>query len=234
MIFLSEWDTVHEISSADTKDLILFYLGFRLTTDPHYQTSSSQHSDRRLALPTKDHILQLFNHRHRIHVLHQSSLRDFLPFLNHANPWLRQQQLQLLTLSCLDALSEVDQQPRINHEPQVLTRMTLFIREHLLEDFSISDIAQECAMSERHLRRICLDYTGHTVVHLIQHERLQQSRRQLLMGFSVAECARRSGFNSSQSFCRCFKKFFDESPGQFQRRELGAGRIRTTTVGHID
>ena len=82
-------------------------------------------------------------------------------------------------------------------------------------DFSVEQLVDQIAMSERQLQRKMKALFDQTPAEFIRNYRLQASKALLLAGKSISNTADLVGFNSSSYFSRSFKTAFKKSPSDF-------------------
>lgn len=103
-------------------------------------------------------------------------------------------------------------------EPFFLKRADRYVLEHIGEAFSVSQLAEHCGVSWRTLEQAFTDFRGITPVAHIRNVRLDRARNALGEGpGSVAEIAKRYGFQSSTTFALEFRKRFGMPPRRIQR-----------------
>ncbi len=90
------------------------------------------------------------------------------------------------------------------------------LEKHFAEPLGIGDYAAIAGLSESRFYTLFRHYTGRSPAAFIQELRISCASSLLLEGCNIAESARRAGFSSPQYFCRCFKKFTNQTPGEFQ------------------
>lgn len=82
-------------------------------------------------------------------------------------------------------------------------------------DFAVTDITQEMAISRSLLHTKMKSLMNMSIGEYIRHKRLTLASELLTKGFSVSETAYRSGFSDPNYFSKVFKKFFGKSPTDF-------------------
>ena len=210
-LFVSDLNIVHEIQSQQTKDLELVFIVWK----PYVQNGH--------AAPNEPSYLQAFRQAHRIHTTGQQHLESFLPALQAIGPsdainnCRRQQVLQSFLITCAVALTVLDHAAETQTQLETIQQAEYFIRQNLLSDLHVADVARSVDRSERQLRRLFQKHLDCTVVQAITIERLRQATRFLVMRFSVSEAARRVGFSSPSMFSRLFKKHYGHPPRAWQK-----------------
>ena len=93
-------------------------------------------------------------------------------------------------------------------------------------DHSIASMAARVAMSERHLVRVFRDQTGMTPARFVEQARLEAAKVLLATGDQSQETvARRTGFGTTDTMRRTFRRNLGISPGTYRNR------FRTTGIG---
>lgn len=87
-----------------------------------------------------------------------------------------------------------------------------YIDEHLTEDLSVEQLAEQFYWSKYHMMRRFRAETGSSVYHYITQRRLVLARDLISQGHSATESCFRSGFGSYSSFTRTYGKFFGTTP----------------------
>ena len=93
-----------------------------------------------------------------------------------------------------------------------------YVLSHLKnENISVTDLANELAVSERQLYRLSKNLTGCSPAQLIKEVRLQKAYELLLSGdiYKVDDVARRVGYGPTTYFSRQFLERFGKRPSEF-------------------
>jgi transcriptional regulator GlxA family with amidase domain len=109
--------------------------------------------------------------------------------------------------------------------PDRLEDLVEWIRDHLDRPLAIEDLAQRSKMSARNFQRVFTRQCGMPPAKFI--ERLRVERARVIIedtGLSMAEIARKSGFDSEQRMRRAFKRVLGINPADH------ADRVRSTTA----
>ncbi len=100
--------------------------------------------------------------------------------------------------------------------PQLL-RVIAYIRQHLSEPLSISQLCRYGCMSRANFFRAFKRATGLSPVAFINRERVLCAAQLLLQDFqSLADVCYQVGFNSVSYFIRTFKKYFGMTPLRYR------------------
>lgn len=105
--------------------------------------------------------------------------------------------------------------PPLGNEREAITQVRDFLETHYMENPSLEQLAQLAGLSPYHLVRVFKQQTGlppHT--YLVQ-VRVEQAKRVLQTGSSIAEVAAATGFADQSHLTRRFKRIVGVTPGQF-------------------
>lgn len=122
-------------------------------------------------------------------------------------------------LCCTVAEGSSTQSPaRDGGDPRVL-RFEALIRSHLAQGWQLADYARSLAVSERHLRRLCLETTGLSAQSFIETIRLREACRLLAYTrMRVQEVGFALGFDDPAYFARVFRRGMGMTPGDYRAR----------------
>lgn len=95
-----------------------------------------------------------------------------------------------------------------------------FIHSHYMEVIELSALATLCSVSREHFCRIFKQYTGMRPVEYITKIRLQKARELLEANheITIAEIAKRTGFQSNSYFSSVFRKNFGCSAEEYRKK----------------
>jgi AraC-like DNA-binding protein len=97
-------------------------------------------------------------------------------------------------------------------------RLESYIRDHLSEELSLSELARLLGFSVRHLSRAERQAKGVSVHRWLAETRLSEARRLLAAtDLPIHEIARRSAFHSASAFASAFHAASGLAPGEFRR-----------------
>ena len=112
---------------------------------------------------------------------------------------------------------------RPSREP--LRRLQSFIAEHPDADLSVPALATLAGMSERHLTRVFREQTGSSPAAHVEAVRVETARRLLeTTTDSLDRVARASGFGTTATMHRAFRRTVRVTPGEYRARFLSPGR----------
>lgn len=107
----------------------------------------------------------------------------------------------------------------LSHIPQ----LEVLIRAHLADGWQVTDYAQALRLSDRHLRRLCLEATGLSTHGFIAATRLREACRLLAYTrMQVQEVGFALGFDDPAYFVRVFRQGMNLSPTEYRRKIAGA------------
>ena len=218
-IFLSDPNVVHEISSHQTKDLLIVFFVFfpRSLDDPDLETYESL-------------LIHKFIESHQVHVPAQDHISHYLSLLQHQdrnselNDSRAKCNLLALALDCLAIFSNFNLSSSDNKQKKVyshsLSLAMSYITKHSNKSIQVSEIAKFSHCSERHLRRLFNEYFGHSVLEEINKQKILEASKLLLMNYPVAKVAREIGIDNHSQFSRLFKSILKVTPKQYQKEHL--------------
>ncbi|OYU18613.1 MAG: AraC family transcriptional regulator [Rhodobacteraceae bacterium PARR1] len=107
----------------------------------------------------------------------------------------------------------------LSHIPQ----LEALIRTHLADGWQVTDYAHALRLSDRHLRRLCLEATGLSTHGFIAATRLREACRLLAYTrMQVQEVGFALGFDDPAYFVRVFRQGMHLSPTEYRRKIAGA------------
>ena len=95
-----------------------------------------------------------------------------------------------------------------------------FIRTSYMQPIGVEDIAAHVSLDRAYLSRLFKDKTGQTVQQYLMGTRLEEGRRHLLQGSSVAAAALACGYEDASTFSKAYKKYFGASPSRAQKETV--------------
>ena len=106
--------------------------------------------------------------------------------------------------------------------PEWVHHLRAYIRENLSRDLSLKCLAEICHFHPVYLSRTWRKLTGVTLSDYIGGVRLEKARTLLRESrISIVEISRRTGFTTSNYFCRWFRKQTGTSPLRYREKQSG-------------
>lgn len=102
-----------------------------------------------------------------------------------------------------------------------------FIEEHIKENITIEEVANESGYSLYHFCRVFSLCKGVTVMEYIRGRRLSLAATELFKGRKIIDIALEYGFETSSGFTKAFRKAFGYSPTQYILRMNGYVDVKT-------
>ncbi|MFC9840791.1 helix-turn-helix domain-containing protein [Rhodococcus sp. NPDC127530] len=133
----------------------------------------------------------------------------------------------LQIVSCQDPLEVASRESDVDPTRSAIE----YIRSHLTESMSVSDIAREVQMSESAFAHTFRATIGVSPYQFLKSERLAAARRMLITesGISVSEVARAVGYSSASHFITEFKRRYAVTP-----REYASGKYSYAALEVLD
>lgn len=106
-----------------------------------------------------------------------------------------------------------------NNDSECMDKMIDYIRKHLQEKVTLSDVAEHLGFSESYCSKYIKKKTNMNFLEYLNNERIEKAKQMLrLSDAPVTEIAYITGFSSIQSFNRVFKSFCEVSPTEYRKR----------------
>lgn len=102
-------------------------------------------------------------------------------------------------------------------DAQRFAKLNAWMRDHLSEDLSVEQLAQQAAMSPRNFARAYAAETGVTPAKAVERLRADAARAALEQGGAIQEIARRTGFGDSERMRRAFIRLYGAPPAALRR-----------------
>lgn len=103
-----------------------------------------------------------------------------------------------------------------NTMPSLISRAIQYLDDHILDTFSLDDLANELFYNGTYISRKFKATTGLTIQQYILRKRIHMAQNYLQEGKSVTDSCMLSGFGEYTNFSRRFKEYIGVSPKQFQ------------------
>jgi AraC family transcriptional regulator len=100
--------------------------------------------------------------------------------------------------------------------PVVVRRVQEYLRSHLADSVTLSDLAREAGLSEYHFARMFGQSLGCPPHRYLLGLRLQRAKQLLAGSDPLASIAAQCGFSSQAHFGNRFREAFGLSPGQWR------------------
>jgi len=216
-IFISDPQTNHEISSHETKDLLIIFFNV-------YPTSLGE-ANKNIY---EEMVIKQFIANHKIHASAQNHINQYLPFiqqqkgLSNFTDFRADEIVTLMILDMMEALSisEIKNHKNSQNVKTHLNKALNYISNHINTPIAVSDIAKHSHCSERHLRRLFKENFNHTIVDEINKMKIQIATKLLLMNYPVAKVASEVGIENHSQFSRLFKSVLGMTPKAYQMKYL--------------
>lgn len=110
----------------------------------------------------------------------------------------------------------------INTTAKRMDNALAYIRQHLHEKLTVTQVAQQIGIGERQLQRNLSDHTGLAFTTLLHKERIDRSCKLLidpsLATFTIAEIAYQVGINDMKRFHHLFKQMTGLTPNRYRQQ----------------
>ncbi|MBQ5951709.1 MAG: AraC family transcriptional regulator [Lachnospiraceae bacterium] len=100
---------------------------------------------------------------------------------------------------------------------EMVAQVQRYIRDHLGEPLSLTDLSANVSLSPNYLCKIFKDVTGETITHYTQNLKVERSIELMKEGLSLGAIADQLGFCDQFYFSKVFKSFMCISPMQFRK-----------------
>ena len=127
--------------------------------------------------------------------------------------------LELLLLSIRGHSRTVSLSPR-SSSAATYHDMVEYMQLHVSEKLSLSEIAGSCNVSVSTLKNLFRKYAGESPIHYFNRLKLNEAKRLILEGYSMAEVSRALGFSSQNYFSALFKQMTGTTPSAFAASHL--------------
>jgi len=123
----------------------------------------------------------------------------------------------LLTIFARSYFEKRCESIKLRSDREAIAHCLGYIKNHLAEDISLSEMAKRTAMSRTAFCETFHRVTGETFKCYLNRLRIEKAKEALRTGESVENTARLTGFSDPSTFYRNFKKTVGISPGKYKR-----------------
>ena len=109
-------------------------------------------------------------------------------------------------------ISPVPEPEEKRYDPKIRETLS-YINEHLGEELSVGELAEQVYLSRYHFMRLFKAQTGETVHAYVRQKRLLYAARLIREGVPANRAAVDAGFTDYSAFYRAFRQCFGVSPG---------------------
>ena len=102
-------------------------------------------------------------------------------------------------------------------EKERLGLVYAYVDENYQKKITINEVASLCNLGKEGFCRYFKKATGKTFINFLNHYRISQAKRLLLLGKNISETCYDCGFESLSYFNRTFKKITSENPSNFKK-----------------
>lgn len=121
-------------------------------------------------------------------------------------------------LEFVESLCEIKEESSEKSSTDVVDRLIEYVNLNFSDsDMNVDKLGAEFSLSPSYLSNLFKIKTGEMLRDYIAKVRLQNARKMLLSDMKVEDAAIKSGFVSSKSFIRVFKRYFGITPSQFKK-----------------
>ncbi|MGI6107557.1 MAG: helix-turn-helix domain-containing protein [Lachnospiraceae bacterium] len=107
-----------------------------------------------------------------------------------------------------------------NAMPPLITRILMYIDEHLTEKITLDDLEAQFYLNGAHLSRKFKKVMGVTISHYIVSKRIERAEQLIREGKNLTDICMESGFNNYSNFARTFTQMMGCSPKSYQMKLL--------------
>lgn len=118
---------------------------------------------------------------------------------------------------CIQLFSKLN----VMQNDNIINKVKEYIHNNYDKDLSLEMIADYVYLSPGYLSALFKTENGITVFDYITNLRMEKKAKELLLGnnnMKIQDIAIRLGYNSSQSFIRYFKKYYNMTPNQYRKK----------------
>ena len=112
-----------------------------------------------------------------------------------------------------------------------MAKVLSYINENYEYDIGMEELAEKFGVSSRYIRKCFKEETGISCSQYIASLRIEKAKEMLWSGSeTVTEIAARTGFNSSQYFCRVFQQYTGMTPLEYRNMWKGTRAEERCTI----
>ena len=126
-----------------------------------------------------------------------------------------QSQICLIIMNLFNEVTSVSPRKTSGHVDGALE----FINKNIHKNISVGDVAKATGISTGYLYEVFNNEEGVSPADFIQRLRCQKAKVLLKEGLTSTAISLKLGFNTSQYFATCFKKYTGMTPTQYRKRE---------------
>lgn len=199
-------NTLHKTisSSEGERERILFYL------DKNFIMSDLKEN---LTFPTKPDIYHT-DINPRIKTIFDDMLDEFSTLNNHI--YLNTLICELLIL--FQRANKSDEYRQKDNSSGIISDVLSYITANFSDDLTLQKIAEHFFTNPSYLSRLFKQHTGFTFCSYLNNYRIQEANKFLSeTNKPITEIALECGFNSSNNFCKCYKKIMKITPLTYRK-----------------
>ena len=117
-----------------------------------------------------------------------------------------------------ECINQNNQLRSTSFDNKLLLEAETYIDEHLEQKITVEDIARHVSLSASRLHHIFKAETGISVLKYVNKKRLAKAKELLKTGELVVNIYAKCGFQDYTSFFRAFKKEYEITPKEYQKR----------------
>ena len=115
-----------------------------------------------------------------------------------------------------------DEDPLFGNSQQIVQKAMAYIRENYADqNLKLSNVADSLFVNYSYLSHVFKQKTGKTLSNYLLELRMEEAKNLLrYSGLSVSEISYRVGYPIPKNFYQAFKKYYNESPRSYQKRNF--------------